>query len=230
MKPLTAPSNAPQQTTTIAASAGLRSASVHQQGADRAGQEGGRSDRNIEPARHHYQRQPGGGDRKRIHRAEDVKDIVDLKEMLGGQREENENDREHDKKAALKQKVGYFSSDGHEAASRSLSIIAIDRHQRGRIGGAGQFVDQSTAADDQIAVADPHQFLKLGRHQQDAASLLRQFDDKPHDFGLGADVEAAGRLVQQRTGAGWSRAIARTRPSADCRRLAWRRSARAPRP
>jgi hypothetical protein len=45
------------------------------------------------------------------------------------------------------------------------------------------------------AVGQDHEFVEVFRYQQDAGAAFAGFEQAALDFGLGADVEAAGRLV-----------------------------------
>ncbi len=60
-----------------------------------------------------------------------------------------------------------------------------------------QFANEPAALDDQIAVADAHQFLEFGRGDQNGCAGGRELDSQRQDFALGADVETAGGLVEK---------------------------------
>ena len=63
----------------------------------------------------------------------------------------------------------------------------------------------------------------LGDHQH-GQPLGRELAHQPVDLGLGADVDAAGRLVHDQQPRAWSPATCRARPSAGCRPTACPRS------
>ena len=51
----------------------------------------------------------------------------------------------------------------------------------------------------QYTIGEQQEFRHFGRHNDDAESLRREIKDQPVDFLLGADIDAAGRLVERRT-------------------------------
>ena len=59
-----------------------------------------------------------------------------------------------------------------------------------------QRADDGAVAQDQHPVGALDDLLQLGGDQQDAEALRGQFVDQGLDLGLGADVDAAGRLVE----------------------------------
>ena len=71
---------------------------------------------------------------------------------------------------------------------------------------------------DHDPVAHAQHLRHLGRDHQHGDALAGQLGDQPMDLGLGADVDAARRLVQDQDAAAWSAASGRSAPSAGCRR------------
>ena len=61
---------------------------------------------------------------------------------------------------------------------------------------AGKFAGDPTVLHAHDAVGEPEDLGQLGRDQQDPDPLLRQRLDQRVDLGLGADVDAPRRLVE----------------------------------
>ena len=62
--------------------------------------------------------------------------------------------------------------------------------------GPRQFGGDPASRHDEHAVGEPDQFRHLRRDQDDTDAACRQLVDQPVDLGLGADVDAARRLVE----------------------------------
>ena len=82
----------------------------------------------------------------------------------------------------------------------------------------GQLADLAAIAHHDNALGEPEYLFELGRDEDDRQTLLRQLGDLALDVGLRADVDAAGRLVEDDELRARSRASARAAPSAGCRR------------
>src|SRR5690625_3304077 len=82
----------------------------------------------------------------------------------------------------------------------------LDRQRHDRVLrrlGRGQFADDPSVGHDDDAVADTEHLGQLARGQQDRAAVVGDAVDEFVDLDLGADVDAAGGLVeQQHLGAG----------------------------
>ena len=74
------------------------------------------------------------------------------------------------------------------------------RHRRHDRGGARlgvrQIGDRAPVAQHEHAVRALDDFLELGGDHQDAEALVGELADQRLDLGLGADVDAARRLVE----------------------------------
>ena len=62
--------------------------------------------------------------------------------------------------------------------------------------GAGEFADEGAVAQHRDAIADGDEFLKLRGGDEHGEALGGEAADQRHDLGMGADVDAARRLVQ----------------------------------
>ena len=99
------------------------------------------------------------------------------------------------------------------------------RRQRlvGRVGGGDIGRDPAARHHQDARRAGAH-LGQIGRREHDAESVSGQTPHRLENLRLGADVNAARRLVQQQHARPAHDSPARSRPSADCRRSAsrWR--------
>ena len=63
--------------------------------------------------------------------------------------------------------------------------------------GAGDFAGDAPLMQDHNAVADPDQFGQFGRNGHDRDPFIGQAAQDGVDLGLGADIDAAGRLIDE---------------------------------
>ena len=109
------------------------------------------------------------------------------------------------------------------AASRSPTGVVVRhrRHDRRRARlGVRQIGDRAAVAQHEDAVGAFDDLLELGGDHQHAEALVGELADQRLDLGLGADVDAAGRLVEDQQLRDRCRASAPAAPSAGCRRTA----------
>ena len=90
-----------------------------------------------------------------------------------------------------------------------------DRALRHRV--AGELGDDAAAAHDEHAVREADHLLELGRDQDDAEAVGGELGEEVVDRALGADVDAARRLVGDQHARDRTAASARAAPSAGCR-------------
>ena len=62
--------------------------------------------------------------------------------------------------------------------------------------GGGEFGDDAAAVEHQRAVADLGDLLEIGRHDHDRGARLESHVEQPVDLGLGADIDAGGRILE----------------------------------
>src|SRR5471032_410550 len=81
----------------------------------------------------------------------------------------------------------------------AAEVAAEGRRQDGVLapGAAFEGLDDAAGAHDGDAVADQHQLAQVARDDQQALALARQVGQQMVDVELGADVDAAGGLVEQ---------------------------------
>ena len=98
--------------------------------------------------------------------------------------------------------------------------LAVRRGDREFV--ARDFRDHPPAAEDQRAMADPLDLLEVRRDQEHRHPALQRELQQVIDLGLGADVDADRRLLEDEQPDLRPPSSARRRPSAGCRRRAWR--------
>ena len=87
--------------------------------------------------------------------------------------------------------------------------------------GSRELAGELALVHDQDAVAHAEDFFQVAGDHQDGDALLGELVHEGVDFALGADVDAARRLVEDEQRAASGSAIWRGRLSADCRRERW---------
>ncbi len=198
------------------------------------------ADREIDLAGDDDQRLADRDDADERRRQRDVLEVGGLEEARLAQRHQRADDeKRHDQdqlahaQAAVprnprevsgrrdRRRVGGSGSCGACVASRPARHAPRragslrDRRHRARISAA-----IAAAPEDQDAVGHRHHLLGVVADQDDGDSLGREMRDDAVNFGLGADVDAARRLVEDERSAASGSATWRAAPSADCRRRA----------
>ena len=117
----------------------------------------------------------------------------------------------------------------------AASAMRPARHRGGRpvlmawsrpwssISPAGGLDGEAAPVEDEDAIGEADDLGQLGRTEEDRPAAVGEFADQPVDLALGADVDAARRVVEQEHGRARPRATCRRRPSAGCRPTAARR-------
>ena len=220
-----------------------------QQAGDHHRQRGDRTDRKVDAARDQQDRHADDDDAFDREGHRHGPHVVPGQEIGRGEGHHDEQHQDDEDQPGLA-----HPQQAAEALSGAVRAVAVavadgvrrDRHcslrphrRRGRsLGDRGQVHDvllrhlvardlagDAPLAHDQHAVADADQFGQLGRDDDDADAVARQVAQDAVDLGLGADIDAARRLVEEdhlraRPTASW-----RSRPSAGCRPTASRPAA-----
>src|SRR5262245_46493464 len=63
--------------------------------------------------------------------------------------------------------------------------------------GSVELAGDLAAGHDQHTIGDGEDFGEVGRNQNDRRSAIGQFDEQTVNFGFGADIDAAGRLIDE---------------------------------
>ena len=87
-----------------------------------------------------------------------------------------------------------------EAARRASAPVIIQYSHGGSQFTAGKFGGEAAFAHQQRPVGDTHDRLRLGSDQENGDALVAQLLDDRQHFILGADIHAAGRLVEDHDG------------------------------
>ena len=215
------------------------------------------ADRQVDLAGHH--RDHRGQRQQRDHRlvAQDRAQVEQRRKGVGQQQREQQDQQRRSGSPGRRPASGARCA-GRATASRSSARVGssaveridcmrapparsarVRRCRPRRRGGCAstersspvELGDDPAAAEHQGAVADVGDFLEIGGDDhEDGQPALQRGVEQPVDLGLGADVDAGGRLLEDQQLAADLAASGRSPPSAGCRRTGSRSAARVVRP
>ena len=205
-KPFHSPQSSPAPS--AAASASGRPWASARLAAIGAGDRHHRADRQIDAPRGDHQHHAEREQRHRRAAVEDVDQAAEQPAVLHPQIEELRRDDAVDredhqqgddlgKAAALQQSL---QQAWHHARPGFRTGGACGGDRRENVGDVDglpcQLVDMGAVAQHDHPVRIGHDLVELGGNHQQRQAVVAQFADQADDLGMGADVDAAGRLVQ----------------------------------
>ena len=182
-----------------------------------------RADGQVDAAGGDHERHAERDEQRRRAVAQDVDEAAEQVPVLQPQREERRRERPGSAAAAPPARA-VATVDALLLTTCTFSGLARDERapRRRRWCRAGQLRDLPPVPQHDDPVGHPHHLLQLGGDEQHRHALGREVGHHLLDLRLGADVDAAGRLVEDQQPSAGSPATAPAAPSAGCRRTAWR--------